>query len=309
MLSAFIDDESEDISIVQESYVASQLNNKKDNNENRSQTKASKTAKAPRKSRAKPKPFDSKPPGDSTYPKNAFSLTVTKTKTDVGVDSLDAVGDFIPKYAVKGAVSTEVGPRAFNLHLQGVFIMHWPTQKPAVQYLQKLIKRILPLSGTLYKVLLKPFQGNQSFQSMLGYVTKDSGREHYQIRTHNVTRQDLAFGRRDHDALLTSFDDSKKIINLKNMFNESYKFNMRCMHPAVVPIQYAILYMLQSGSYILSPDFISIHKKIDLTEANILWKMVHKPAQVVLSELMQILFNLLSYGVKVYVLIYIVIKL
>ena len=215
MLSAFIDDESEDISIVQESYVASQLNNKKDNNENRSQTKASKTAKAPRKSRAKPKPFDSKPPGDSTYPKNAFSLTVTKTKTDVGVDSLDAVGDFIPKYAVKGAVSTEVGPRAFNLHLQGVFIMHWPTQKPAVQYLQKLIKRILPLSGTLYKVLLKPFQGNQSFQSMLGYVTKDSGREHYQIRTHNVTRQDLAFGRRDHDALLTSFDDSKKSLILR----------------------------------------------------------------------------------------------
>ena len=84
---------------------------------------------------------------------------------------------------------------------------------------------------------------------------------------------------------------------------------MRCMHPAVVPIQYAILYMLQSGSYILSPDFISIHKKIDLTEANILWKMVHKPAQVVLSELMQILFNPLPYGVKVYVLIYIVIKL
>jgi hypothetical protein len=42
------------------------------------------------------------------------------------------------------------------------------------------------------------------------------------------------------------------------------------MHPAVVPIQYAILYMIQSGSYILSPDFISSFKKIDLLEANTL---------------------------------------
>lgn len=109
----------------------------------------------------------------------------------------------------------------------------------------------------------------------------------------------MSFGRRDHDALLTSFDEAKKIITLKNMFNECYRFNMRCMHPAVVPIHFCLLYMMQSGSYILSPDFISNFKKVDLNEAGILWKMTHKPSEVKLADVMTLLFNPLSYGRKV----------
>lgn len=122
---------------------------------------------------------------------------------------------------------------------------------------------------------------------------------HYQIRTHNISRAELSYGRRDHDALLTSFDDNKKILNLKNFFNECYKFNMRCMYPAVVPIHYAVLYMIQSGSYILSPDFISVFKKIDLDQAKILWEMTHKPQEAVLDDVLTLLFNPLSYGIKV----------
>jgi len=99
--------------------------------------------------------------------------------------------------------------------------------------------------------------------------------------------------------MLTSFDDSKKIVNLKNFFNECYKFNMRCMHPAVVPIQYALLYMLQSGTYILAPDFISNFKKISLEEALVLWKITHTPSETKLADVMSLLFNPLSYGRKV----------
>jgi hypothetical protein len=109
----------------------------------------------------------------------------------------------------------------------------------------------------------------------------------------------LSFGRRDHDALLTSFDDNKKILNLKNIFNEAYRFNMRCLHPAVVPIQYAVLYMLQSGSYILSPDFISTFKKMDLHEAQILWHMVFLPQESTLQGVLSLLFDARSYGLKV----------
>lgn len=99
--------------------------------------------------------------------------------------------------------------------------------------------------------------------------------------------------------MLTSFDDAKKIINFKNFFNECFKFNMRCMHPAVVPIHFIVLYMIQSGSYILSPDFVSTFKKIDLNEANILWHMTFKPAETILNDVMTLLFNPLSYGKKV----------
>ncbi len=86
---------------------------------------------------------------------------------------------------------------------------------------------------------------------------------------------------------------------MKNFFSECYKFNMRCMHPAVVPIQYAVLYMIQSSSYILSPDFISNYKKIDLNEARVLWEMTHTPGTVCIEDIMTLLFNPLSYGKKV----------
>lgn len=112
----------------------------------------------------------------------------------------------------------------------------------------------------------------------------------------------MSFGRRDNDALLTLFDEAKKILTLKNFFNECYKLNMRCMHPAVVPIHYAVLYMIQSGTYILSPDFISNFKKLALNEASILWEMTHNPAEVRLDDVLTILFNPLSYGAKVYLL-------
>lgn len=71
------------------------------------------------------------------------------------------------------------------------------------------------------------------------------------------------------------------------------------MYPAVVPIHYAVLYMIQSGSYILSPDFISVFKKIDLDQAKILWEMTHKPQEAVLDDVLTLLFNPLSYGIKV----------
>jgi hypothetical protein len=58
-----------------------------------------------------------KPPGDSSYPTNDFSLTITRTGVDVGLDSLDSIGTFIEQHCIKGGVSTEVGQRAFLLHL------------------------------------------------------------------------------------------------------------------------------------------------------------------------------------------------
>jgi hypothetical protein len=115
-------------------------------------------------------------PGDSTYPVRDFSLTVTKTKDDVGLDALESVASFIEVHCVKGGVATEVGQRAFQLHLQGMFRMKWPATKEFTQRLQKMIKFVLPEKGKLYKVLVKPFATNQVFSAMVGYITKDQGK-------------------------------------------------------------------------------------------------------------------------------------
>ena len=96
-------------------------------------------------------------------------------------------------------------------------------------------------------------------------------------------------------AMLSSFDDSKKIINIKNFFNECYKFNRRCMFPCVVPIEYCITYMIQSGNYILTPDFISCYRKFDHSEAEVLWDMIHHPLNATVDGLIKIIFDGRSY--------------
>lgn len=92
--------------------------------------------------------------------------------------------------------------------------------------------------------------------------------------------------------MLTSFDDAKKIINLKNFFNECYKYNLRCFHPIVVPIEYVLTYMMQSGNYILTPDFINCsYRKINLEEASTLWNIIHEPKDTTLDQILQIIFD------------------
>ena len=116
-----------------------------------------------------------KPPGHHTFPINDFSLTITKTGGDIELYIMDKVHDFIVTYALKGGISTEVGHKVHNLHLQGMFSIRYPKDKKHLVELVKLIKALIkPLTG--YKVMLKPFATNQNFSAMLGYITKDQGK-------------------------------------------------------------------------------------------------------------------------------------
>lgn len=116
-----------------------------------------------------------KMPGHPTFPLNHFSLTIAKTKSDVELYVLESVYQFLIDNCVKGGVSTEVGHRAHNLHLQSVFSIKFPRDPKSVKELTKLIKALIkpPLTG--YKVHLKPLSPNQTLTAMIGYITKDQG--------------------------------------------------------------------------------------------------------------------------------------
>lgn len=55
--------------------------------------------------------------------------------------------------------------------------------------------------------------------------------------------------RQDHLALVTSFDEKKKVISLMHYFNEAFRYNMHCLYPAIVPIAYCLMYVLRCGEY------------------------------------------------------------
>jgi hypothetical protein len=78
---------------------------------------------------------DTLPVGWSQFPINLFSLTITKKKEDVPSTLLTALNHWSVECCIKGAFSTEVGSRAFKLHIQGVFECHYPKTPEYVKVL------------------------------------------------------------------------------------------------------------------------------------------------------------------------------
>ena len=73
--------------------------------------------------------------GWSQYPINLFSLTIAKRKDDVPNSLLQALNHWSTETCIKAAFATEVGTRAFKLHIQGVFECHYPKTPEYVKLL------------------------------------------------------------------------------------------------------------------------------------------------------------------------------
>jgi hypothetical protein len=71
------------------------------------------------------------------------------------------------------------------------------------------------------------------------------------------------------------------------------------MTPAIVPVNYALLYMIQSKTYIFAPDFVAYNKKLDFDETEVLWRLVHFPEEADINMIMKLIFDPRSYGRKV----------
>lgn len=50
-------------------------------------------------------------------------------------------------------------------------------------------------------------------------------------------------------------------------------------------------FRLPIGNYILTPDFISTYKKIDLDEATILWDVIHDPSSTTVEDIKKLVFD------------------
>ena len=106
-------------------------------------------------------------------------------------------------------MSTEVGKRAYNLHIQGVFETHFPANEYKllgkifhfniclikyeyilyiILFSGKVLKRdYMPHKGVGHKITLKPFAKGQTFVGMLGYCTKDNGTHHFGLALKGVS--------------------------------------------------------------------------------------------------------------------------
>ena len=98
---------------------------------------------------------------------------VTANNADVPPGVVNLVQDFLDKDVVKrGAVATERGPRAKQLHLQGGIEMYCNPDR--INDLRKVVKTSLGLAGvnTGYKVKVSLLSGEHTFEGQLGYSQK-----------------------------------------------------------------------------------------------------------------------------------------
>mmetsp|Transcript_9309 Transcript_9309/g.13931 ORF Transcript_9309/g.13931 Transcript_9309/m.13931 type:complete len:300 (+) Transcript_9309:72-971(+) len=126
---------------------------------------------------------------------------------------------------------------------------------------------------------------------MLGYISKDTGLAHYQLRTHQLTNQEMSTGKQDRDALVTAYDEGKEILTVKNIVAKAYQFIRRSLYPAIPPFLQTVTYMLQTGQYMLSSDFVSVYRKMDLDEAEALWSIIWRPKEATKDATFKILFD------------------
>ena len=215
---------------------------------------------------------------------------MSKISGDIALPTMDTVFNFIVTFCNRGGLSTEVGSRAHRLHLQGEFQTLFPTTPDACKVLTVFVKSFIVDNGKGYRVVCKPLALGQSFTTMCGYIAKDEGRPWYQCRIHNISREDLQQCRLQHISLQTAIDDGKVILTQRNFFSEMYKFFMRSLFPCVCVVRVVAMYALQSAGYIPASDWVCNYAKVDLHEAQALWKAAWNPKLITLADSDHILF-------------------
>jgi hypothetical protein len=103
--------------------------------------------------------------------------------------------------------------------------------------------------------------------------------------------KELTNGRREHESLRASYTTDKRIITFRNMFLEAFRFVSRCLSPIVVPLPYALLYMIHSEEYFFSTEFVQHYKKIDFTDGSSIWKLIWNPKSAEIKDIMCIIFE------------------
>jgi len=151
----------------------------------------------------------------------------------------------------------------------GVFRIKYAKTPKHCKALMKLIKAYLPGNGKGHRIQVKPLKESQSFAGMLGYILKDDGQPWFSIHSFNIPRTELEAGRHCHMELLTTYDANKVTLSPKNFIAEAFKFSKRCLYPLLCPVAYTAMYMLQSGAYIPSPEWLKKLNKMDAEQTQV----------------------------------------
>jgi hypothetical protein len=217
-------------------------------------------------------------PGSELYPVTEWIVTVSVRDGHVPSSWLNRMYDYAVAHGIAGAVAMEVGGRHARPHVQGLLRIRMDTTSTATVALRNHIKQFIPVQrGSQGTVMVNPLSGSQSWDHMLVYVQKDYGLAHYQLRTHNVSEEDLQRGRISYaGAVRDDPDEGRVAINKGNLPKLATRFWRTHLQPLQVPLDHTIKFVLQTDMYIPTAQWVMAPygKGMDKARAQALFELL-----------------------------------
>ena len=177
----------------------------------------------PVRKNSRKQPAEERPLFDETYEEQDFSLTIEKKGDNLPLVWFNATCDYLERMSTLFDCSTEVGPKAGHLHLQGMFTAKCLADEPSIKKIKDEMKSAMNLrwgDGSGCLIHLKVFTPGQTVIRMIGYVHKDRNLVTFRNRKKNVTEDMIAQGISEHETLKMSFTDGKILITKSNLFQK-----------------------------------------------------------------------------------------
>ena len=221
----------------------------------------------------------------------AVSATVARRGDHVFEPWLDRVFMFLSFVATKAGVALEVGSRAGHAHLQvtAAFLVTVPFVD-ACKAIAKALKAFVPIrNGDKGVVQVKHLVGSQSFLGLVGYITKLP----LQVRLWNISPSMVKEGQQLYALVKVDPLAGKRALNKSNIMKELYAFWHRNLRPTWFPAEAVTLYMIQSGEYMPTSVWLigGSGQGLDINKVTVFWKLVHKPEDASMSDIMSIFYS------------------
>lgn len=194
----------------------------------------------------------------------------------------------------KHAFALEVGGQRQRMHVQGMARVRCPPSDEGKRLMATDIREFVPIPvGSNALVNVQPFGRGQEENYMLGYVQKDFGLDHYQLRQRGFTTAELDAGRVAYRSIRADYAQGKIQITKAKLWQLAYVFWLQNFTPFHLPIEAIVWYMLQSGRYIISGTWTTTAqgRPLDRLTARSMWHSVLQPEHTSADEVNQILWG------------------
>jgi hypothetical protein len=196
--------------------------------------------------------------------------------------------DYMVHFGLKGAAALEKGGRNAIQHIQAVIEVACATSGDGKEVLKLHLKHFFgwDITQQQVKMTIHPLSEGQTFEHMLGYVQKDSGKPHYAIVTNDITDAELQAGVKAYNEVSGDYRLNKVILTKKGFVARLWAYWHANFWPFLTPVDIVALCMIRSGAYVADASWTTapLGHGNDFARDAAWWVMSTRPARATLQQ-------------------------